>query len=201
MKMKIFTGLLSSAFMFGMIGMVNATVLNFEDSAYANNNGTNWTAFQSSYGGLNWSSEFGIYYEPNVYQRGAVSDDYALFNQYGNPTEITIGTGTFDWNGAWFTSGRTSGSLNISGYNNGSEIYTGTIGLANPAPTWFSADWANVDKIIFHAISNLDSTRFLMDDFTINEPINNPVPEPTTMLLFGTGLIGLAGSRLRRKGK
>lgn len=28
-----------------------------------------------------------------------------------------------------------------------------------------------------------------------------PIPEPTTMILFATGLVGLAGSRLRRKKK
>lgn len=27
----------------------------------------------------------------------------------------------------------------------------------------------------------------------------NPVPEPATMLLFGTGVAGLAGSRFRRR--
>ena len=30
-------------------------------------------------------------------------------------------------------------------------------------------------------------------------PANNPAPEPTTMLLFGTGLAGLAAARRRKK--
>lgn len=38
-------------------------------------------------------------------------------------------------------------------------------------------------------------------DFAVAGIMAEPVPEPTTMLLFGTGLAGLAGSRLRRKKK
>jgi hypothetical protein len=195
-SLNFITSLMVTLFFICVAGNANATILNFDDSEYANGNGIQHTAFQGQYGGLDWSSQFGIYYEPNVYKRGATSGDYALFNRYGDPVEITIAAGsTFDWNGAWFTSGRVSGSLNISGYYNGSEIYTGTIALANPDATWFQANWSGVDKISFHAIHNKDITRFLMDDFIINEYI--PTPIPGALLLFASGLIGFVG--LRRK--
>ncbi len=200
-QLNVIIGLAVGLFLLCIAGLANATVLTFEDSDYAVAGGTPWTGgFQSVYGGLNWSSQFGIYYGPGMnanYQAGVVSDHYALFNEFGDAVEITIDSGSFDWNGAWFSSARTSGSINVSGYFNGTEIHTGTIGLAGLSSTWFQADWAGVDRIRFHGSYNVDGRRFQMDNFTINESM--PTPEPATMLLFGAGLVVLAGIKTRGK--
>jgi hypothetical protein len=44
---------------------------------------------------------------------------------------------------------------------------------------------------------------FIIDNinFYSNNPSSEPVPEPATMLLFGTGLVGLVGNRIRREKK
>ena len=108
------------------------------------------------------------------------------------------------------------GGANIGWNNNATEF---RVDPANPAPTWGinpfeslgilfdlsstytfanvisdlnSKDW----RIAFHVQGFLDDGS---DSFVINGPVNTPVPEPSVMLLMGTGIAALAGSRLRRR--
>lgn len=97
----------------------------------------------------------------------------------------------------------------INGLGSGTVLDTFQITGTASAPdvfAWtsssFSLDTAgNTNGNVTLRIDLLEGGYAALDNFSLvasDTPVD-PVPEPATMLLFGTGLVGLAGSRLRKK--
>ena len=194
MKKKVFAGLSTGFLVLGMVGMANAApftdMIDFDEEVAA---GVTYTEIWDDYS-----------YSHTL--PGLTTPDFALLDATLSLRHV---------NNSANASNNNSGEIWFSSIENDVDIILGQLsdssGTVWVTDTWtLSADvlalmtsvnpWQLTVRIYDTTVGH-DNLRLDWSSLTGTYEETAPVPEPATMLLFGTGIAGFAGSRFRRKKK
>ncbi len=204
MKKRLLVGLVAGLFFVGMVGVASATFITSNSDAslsggdvidFAGQTLGSYTSLNVNNVTFNGNQDLRI---SDIYAGNYNTSGYYLDNGSDGFSSITFDF-TVEVDAFGFNWGASDYSWTLSAYDNSGtllETYTMPITSSSNNGDFYGISASAISYAELKLTSNSDWV--MIDNFTTAG--NAPVPEPATMLLFGTGLVGLVGMR-RRKNK
>lgn len=195
-KKKLWAGLATGLFWVGMVGMASATPITYSFDGIGSGV-LGGTAF------ANTEISFDLHADTDdVYGAGT------FFNNVNSSAINIVGFSTASFTTVGLKMFMNS-SNNALGF--GDSMHNDLLDIMDSALAGYDLTTSigvtyEPDPFAFSQFNNVSTTFGLMTLSNVNwvnfsATTNTSVPEPATMLLFGTGIAGLAGTRIRRKKK